>query len=142
MTTEGLAVVYVRRRSDDSLRRIVAVADEYYALGISDFLVLDMSDDETALSALAATGDPLRYLTISNSLSQSDILEYGRNTTSAKTLILVDDVVSKTTNPTIETYGNVLVPRSAFFRRTLNRSRIATDLQLDARRGWLDQGQR
>jgi hypothetical protein len=85
--------MYVRRRSDDSLRRIVALADEYYASGISEFLVLDMPDDETALSVLAVTGDPSTYLTISTSLSQSDVLEYGENTTSAKALSVVDDMV-------------------------------------------------
>ena len=90
MIAGDTSIVYVRRSSDDSLRDIAALAETYYNRAFYDFLVLDLSEDETALSVLAMIGDPFRYLTAPSSLLIDDVEKYGMNATTRKKVVFFD----------------------------------------------------
>ena len=92
MIADDVSLVYMRRRSDDRLRDIISLAEECYAIGIPDFLVVGTSDDKAALSILAMTGDPLRYLAVSPSSNIKCLIEMGSGSVGTKHIVLVDDV--------------------------------------------------
>ena len=64
MGSDQTTVVYIRRDADESLRRVIGLAETYYERGLWDFVVLDMSGDRTAMTVLGTAGDPVRYLTV------------------------------------------------------------------------------
>ena len=64
MGSDQTTVVYIRRDADESLRRVIGLAEMYYERGLWDFVVLDMSGDRTAMAVLGTAGDPVRYLTV------------------------------------------------------------------------------
>jgi len=100
MIPDDVSIVYIRRTADVDLREIVALAAQYYAKTTLDFLVLDMSRDDGALSLLAGAGDPFRYLVVPD-LDFRGIVRLALKATQDRSVIFIDDLI----------HG---VPRSAY----------------------------
>jgi hypothetical protein len=91
MTTEGTSIVYIRRRPEDRLDGIINLAEQHYASGLADFLIVDLSGDTGALTALGRRGDPVRYLAIA-AFSQVEYLLACRHAIAdVARIVVVDD---------------------------------------------------
>ncbi|GEM_PF-4382437 len=111
MGSDQTSVVYVRRNIDESLRHIIGLAETYYDRGISDFVVLDVSGDQTALAVLGAAGDAVRYLTVPASGDITTTLAAGHGLTDAREVIVIgeEELLRIPAAPEIE--RNVAVPK-------------------------------
>lgn len=118
MLSNATAFVYVRRRSDDNLRAIIDLAEQCYRRSMADFVVIDMSHDETALSVLAKTGDAVRYLTVSSSLNAEALIQYSMDVTDTRVLILIDDSVPNIPLPVRPGCELKFVERCEFFAQS------------------------
>lgn len=88
---DGTSIVYVRRRPDDGLDRIIHLAEQRYASGVADFLVIDMSGDAGALAVLGRRGDPVRYLSFAPATPVAPLLRGEHGLAGASRVIVVDD---------------------------------------------------
>lgn len=91
MTQDGTAIVYVRRRRDDGLDGIIDQAEQYYASGHVDILVVDLSGDPGALAVLGRRGDPVRYLTDAAVAPIGPLLQRDSGLAAARRVVVVDD---------------------------------------------------
>lgn len=91
MSKAKLSIAYVRRNAGDELRELVFLAEDCYAHGILDFLILDLSQDKAALQTLASLGDPLRYLTVPTSSSPDFLLQTAAHAMTGEVVHFVDD---------------------------------------------------
>lgn len=91
MAPEGTSIVYVRRRPEDGLDGIIALAERQYAVGISDFLIFDMSGDAGALAVLGKKGDPVRYLADASPSQLEHLLQAKSGTPVNTHVVVVDD---------------------------------------------------
>lgn len=92
MNLNDVSIVYIRRHPDEDLRMITTLANQYYDLHSTDFLVLDVSPDDAALSALARAGDPFRYLAVT-AADPAHLIEYAFGVATHNRLIIIDDLV-------------------------------------------------
>lgn len=88
---DRISILYVRRRDDDSLDRIINLAEQQYAAGIADFLIVDMSGDTAALSVLGRRGDPVRYLANASASPLSPLLQGGSGVMHGSRVVVIDD---------------------------------------------------
>ena len=111
MSLNDVSIVYVRRGSDEDLTGIVALANQYYDLSTSDFLVLDISCDGAALSGLARAGDPFRYLTVATG-DIDRLIEFALTATVKEKLIMIDDLAQDVPRSAYNGRNVQLVPKS------------------------------
>jgi len=69
----------------------MALAHQYYDNHTADFLVLDISSDDTALSVLATVGDPFRYLAVRD-IDIVGLIEFALTVAPNRQFIIIDDL--------------------------------------------------
>ncbi len=113
MGSDQTTVIYIRRDSDESLRRIIGLAETYYERGLWDFVVLDMSGDRTAMTVLGTAGDPFRYLTVPVSEDIPTLLASLPGLTDAREVIVIGEEELLRIPAMPEIGGDAVVPRPA-----------------------------
>jgi len=95
MSLNDVSIVYVRRSFYEDLSDIMALTDQCYDNHTTDFLVIDVSRDDEALSVLARAGDPFRYFAVPT-VDILGIIEFALIMTINKKLIIIDDLAKNT----------------------------------------------